>query len=163
VFVRDFFPTALAFLMNREPAIVRNFLHETLRLQAMTKTVDNFTLGAGVMPACFKVVHDEIDGSEVLVADFGDTAIGRVAPVDSGFWWIILLRAYTKSTGDRSLAEDPAFRRGIRLILSMCLADGLDTFPTLLCADGCCMIDRQMVTVLPPIRKRLIAFDRFGG
>lgn len=44
------------------------------------------------------------------MADFGESAIGRVAPVDSGFWWIILLRAYTKSTGDSSLADMPNAR-----------------------------------------------------
>ena len=31
-----------------------------------------------------------------MIADFGESVIGRVAPVDSGFCWIILLCAYTK-------------------------------------------------------------------
>jgi hypothetical protein len=83
-----------------------------------------------------------------LMADFGESAIGRVAPVDSGFWWIFLLRAYTKSTGDTSLAEMPECQKGMRLILSLCLSEGFDTFPTLLCADGCCMIDRRMVSFI---------------
>jgi hypothetical protein len=83
-----------------------------------------------------------------MIADFGESAIGRVAPVDSGFWWIILLRAYTKSTGDHSLADMPDCQRGMRLILTLCLSDGFDTFPTLLCADGCCMTDRRMVCSL---------------
>ncbi|CAN1259526.1 Probable alkaline/neutral invertase B [Linum perenne] len=73
------------------------------------------------------------------------SSIGRVAPVDSGFWWIILLRAYTRSTGDTTLAELPECQKGMRLILSLCLSEGFDTFPTLLCADGCCMIDRRMM------------------
>ena len=30
-----------------------------------------------------------------MIADFGESVIGRVAPVDSGFCWIILLCAYT--------------------------------------------------------------------
>ena len=98
------------------------------------------------MPASFKVLHDPVRNTETLMADFGESAIGRVAPVDSGFWWIILLRAYTRSTGDSSLAEMPECQKGMRLILSLCLSEGYDTFPTLLCADGCCMIDRRMVS-----------------
>lgn len=112
VFVRDFVPSALAFLMNGEPEIVKNFILKTLRLQSWEKRVDQFKLGEGVMPASFKVLHDTVRNTETIIADFGETAIGRVAPVDSGFWWIILLRAYTKSTGDTSLAEMPACQRG---------------------------------------------------
>ncbi|KAI9128851.1 hypothetical protein K1719_000334 [Acacia pycnantha] len=96
------------------------------------------------MPASFKVSHGcTAKMGETLKADFGQS-VGRVAPVDSGFWWIILLRAYTKSTGDTSLAELPECQKGMRLILSVCLSEVFDTFPTLLCADGCCMIDRRM-------------------
>ncbi|KAE8682237.1 putative alkaline/neutral invertase B [Hibiscus syriacus] len=144
VFVRDFVPSALAFLMNGEPEIVKNFLLKTLQLQGWEKKIDRFKLGEGVMPASFKVLLDPVRKLDTLVADFGESAIGRVSPVDSGFWWIILLRAYTKSTGDLSLAERPECQKGIRLILMLCLAEGFDTFPTLLCADGCCMIDRRM-------------------
>lgn len=146
VFVRDFVPSALAFLMNGEPDIVKHFLLKTLYLQGWEKRVDRFKLGEGVMPASFKVLHDPIRKTDSLVADFGESAIGRVAPVDSGFWWIILLRAYTKSTGDLSLAETPECQKGMRLILTLCLSEGFDTFPTLLCADGCSMIDRRMVS-----------------
>jgi len=146
VFVRDFVPSALAFLMNGEPEIVKQFLLKTLHLQGWEKRIDRFKLGEGAMPASFKVLHDPIRKTDSLVADFGESAIGRVAPVDSGFWWIILLRAYTKSTGDLSLAETPECQKGMRLILTLCLSEGFDTFPTLLCADGCSMIDRRMVS-----------------
>lgn len=138
-------PSGLAFLMNGEPEIVKNFLLKTLQLQGWEKRVDRFKLGDGVMPASFKVLHDEVRKTDTIVADFGESAIGRVAPVDSGFWWIILLRAYTKSTGDVTLAEKPECQKGMRLILSLCLSEAFDTFPTLLCADGCSMIDRRMV------------------
>ena len=131
--------------MNGEPEIVKNFLLKTLLLQGWEKKVDRFKLGEGAMPASFKVLHDPVRKTESLMADFGESAIGRVAPVDSGFWWIILLRAYTKSTGDLTLAETPECQKGMRLILSLCLSEGFDTFPTLLCADGCSMIDRRMV------------------
>ncbi|CAO2833835.1 unnamed protein product [Amaranthus hypochondriacus] len=158
VFVRDFVPSALAFLMNGEPDIVKNFLMKTLRLQSWEKKVDLFKLGEGVMPASFKVHHDAVRNTETLVADFGEAAIGRVAPVDSGFWWIILLRAYTKATGDSTLADLPECQRGIRLILGICLSEGFDTFPTLLCADGCCMIDRRMGIYGYPIEIQALFF-----
>ncbi|OAY48992.1 hypothetical protein MANES_05G021300v8 [Manihot esculenta] len=146
VFVRDFVPSGLACLMKHppEPEIVKNFLLKTLHLQGWEKRIDNFTLGEGVMPASYKVLFDTHRQKDILVADFGGSAIGRVAPVDSGFWWIILLRSYTKSTRDYALAELPEVQRGMKLILNLCLSDGFDTFPTLLCADGCSMIDRRM-------------------
>lgn len=158
VFVRDFVPSALAFLMNGQTEIVKNFLLRTLHLQSREKMVDQFKLGEGVMPTSFKVIHDPARNHETLTADFGESAIGRVAPVDSGFWWIILLRAYTKSTGDSSLAELPECQRGMCLILSLCLSEGFDTFPTLLCADGCCMIDRRMGVYGYPIEIQALFF-----
>ncbi|CAL5399670.1 unnamed protein product [Camellia sinensis] len=158
VFVRDFVPSALAFLMNGEPEIVKNFLLKTLRLQSWEKKIDRFQLGEGVMPASFKVLHDPVRNTETIMADFGESAIGRVAPVDSGFWWIILLRAYTKSTGDSSLAEMPECQKGMRLIMSLCLSEGFDTFPTLLCADGCSMIDRRMGVYGYPIEIQALFF-----
>ncbi|WOG81945.1 hypothetical protein DCAR_0101103 [Daucus carota subsp. sativus] len=144
VFVRDFVPSALAFLMNGEPDIVKNFLIKTVQLQSWEKRIDRFKLGEGAMPASFKVLHNPDRKTDSVVADFGESAIGRVAPVDSGFWWIILLRAYTKCTGDLTLAETPECQKGMKLILDLCLSEGFDTFPTLLCADGCSMIDRRM-------------------
>ncbi|KAK9279035.1 hypothetical protein L1049_012710 [Liquidambar formosana] len=154
VFVRDFFPSGLACLMkySKEPdmknskgaEIVKNFLLKTLHLQGSEKRIDNFMLGEGVMPASFKVTFDQRREKESLVADFGGSAIGRVAPVDSGFWWIILFWSYTKCTGDHALVETPEVQKGIKLILNLCLSDAFNTFPTLLCADGCSMIDRRM-------------------
>lgn len=131
--------------MDGRPEIVKNFLLKTIRLQSKEKRIDRYKLGEGAMPASFKVFHDTIRNCETLVADYGESAIGRVAPIDSGFWWIILLRAYTKSTGDSSLADNVECQTGIRLILSLCLSEGFDTFPTLLCADGSSMVDRRMV------------------
>ncbi|XP_071688660.1 probable alkaline/neutral invertase F [Rutidosis leptorrhynchoides] len=160
VFVRDFVPTALASLMRvpPKPDIVKNFLLQTLRLQGYKKTIDNFTLGQGVMPASFKVMKHSVKEKDVLMADFGGSAIGRVAPVDSGFWWIILLKSYTKSTGDHTLSERPEVQKGMKLILNLCLSDGFDTFPTLLCADGCSMIDRRMGIYGYPIEIQALFF-----
>lgn len=149
VFIRDFVPSALAFLMRGETEIVRNFLLHTLQLQSWEKTVDCYSPGQGLMPASFKIRTVPLDENnegfeEVLDPDFGEAAIGRVAPVDSGLWWIILLRAYCKITGDNALLERVDVQTGIQLILSLCLADGFDMFPTLLVTDGSCMIDRRM-------------------
>ncbi|CAN6467258.1 unnamed protein product [Victoria cruziana] len=149
VFIRDFVPSALAFLLKGEKEIVRNFLLHTLQLQSWEKTVDCYSPGQGLMPASFKVRTVPLDGSseafeEVLDPDFGESAIGRVAPVDSGLWWIILLRAYGRVTGDYALQERVDVQTGIKLILNLCLADGFDMFPTLLVTDGSCMIDRRM-------------------
>lgn len=57
--------------------------------QSWEKTVDCHSPGKGLMPASFKVRTVPTDGSnvafeEVSDPDFGESAIGRVAPVDSG-------------------------------------------------------------------------------
>lgn len=51
--------------------------------------MDCYSPGQGLMPASFKVRTvplDSVDSAteEILDADFGEAAIGRVAPVDSG-------------------------------------------------------------------------------
>jgi hypothetical protein len=94
------------------------------------------------MPASFKV--QTVNGQEQLIADFGEQAIGRVTPIDSCLWWVILLRAYIKATGNSQLAAEPDFQHGIRLILDLCLAARFDLYPTLLVPDGAFMIDRRM-------------------
>ncbi|XP_058770401.1 alkaline/neutral invertase A, mitochondrial [Vicia villosa] len=147
VFIRDFIPSALAFLLKGEDEIVKNFLLHTLQLQSWEKTVDCYSPGQGLMPASFKVRTVALEGDtheEVLDPDFGESAIGRVAPVDSGLWWIILLRAYGKITGDYSLQERVDVQTGLKMILKLCLTDGFDMFPSLLVTDGSCMIDRRM-------------------
>ncbi|KAF3779052.1 Alkaline/neutral invertase E [Nymphaea thermarum] len=149
VFIRDFIPSGIAFLLKGDYDIVRNFLLHTLQLQSWEKTIDCHSPGQGLMPASFKVRTVPLDGEDgatedVLDPDFGEAAIGRVAPVDSGLWWIILLRAYGKCSGDLSVQERVDVQTGIKMILKLCLADGFDMFPTLLVTDGSCMIDRRM-------------------
>ncbi|KAL8483400.1 hypothetical protein ACS0TY_026193 [Phlomoides rotata] len=149
VFIRDFVPSAIAFLLKGEYDIVRNFILHTLQLQSWEKTMDCHSPGPGLMPASFKVHSmppdcDDSETEEVLDPDFGEAAIGRVAPVDSGLWWVILLRAYGICSGDLALRERVDVQTGIAMILTLCLADGFDMFPTLLVTDGSCMIDRRM-------------------
>ena len=141
-FVRDFVPAALLFLIKGKTEIVRNFLTYTLKLQIKERQLDFLEPRRGLMPASFKVIHQQDE--QYLQADFGDHAIGRVTPVDSCLWWMFLLRAYIKATEEYSLAHSPEMQKGIRLIMELCLSARFDMYPTLLVPDGACMIDRRM-------------------
>jgi len=155
-FLRDFVPSALVFLMHGEADIVRNFLIETLKLQSHEKQMDCFEPGAGLMPASFKV--QSIGSEEFFVADFGEQAIARVPPVDSCMWWILLLRAYEKATGDLTLARQPDFQAGIKLILDLCLVHRFSMYPTMLVPDGACMIDRRLGVYEHPLEIQVLFY-----
>jgi hypothetical protein len=142
-FVRDFVPAALVFLADGRPEIVRNFLQTVLALRTRKRLAAGHEIQPGVMPASFRVIHDE-HGEEVVLADFGERAIGRVAPVDSMMWWLILLYIYEKSTGDATLAKKPEFQSTLEQILHLCLQDSFEVSPALLVPDACTMIDRRM-------------------
>lgn len=139
-FIRDFVAPGLVLLMRGQTEIVRNFLEVTLRLQIEDDPGTFSGAGQVLLPASFKV--DSNTGK--LKADFGDDAIGRVTPVDSSLWWIILLQAYVKATGDTSLTYKQKCQQRVRAIMELCLADRFDREPTLLVPDGACMIDRRM-------------------
>jgi hypothetical protein len=156
-FVRDFVSSALIFLMKGRTDIVRNFLEETLKLQPKERQLDAYKPGRGLMPASFKVVCDDGE-EEYLEADFGEHAIARVTPVDSCLWWVILLRAYVVATKDFSLAYQPQFQHGIRLIMELCLATRFDMYPTILVPDGACMIDRRMGIYGHPLEIQALFF-----
>jgi hypothetical protein len=142
-FVRDFVPAGLYYLAEGEPAIVRGFLETTRALQAAEHTLDCYRPGEGLIPASFAVTVDE-DGREQLVPDYGGHAIGRVAPVDSGLWWLYLLRAYQRLSGDTALAARELFQVAMRRILELCLVSRFDMYPTLLVPDGSFMVDRRL-------------------
>jgi len=142
-FIRDFFPSALVFLMDGRTDIVRNFLTIVLSLRFQQKKMEGHDLAVGLMPASFSISKDE-DGEEHVQADFGDRAIGRVAPVDSAMWWLILLRCYTIISGDVKLSHSDDFQHGIRQIMSLYLQESFEVSPAMLVPDGCCMIDRRM-------------------
>ena len=141
-FIRDFVSSALVFLIKGKSDIVRFFLEETLKLQPKTTQLDCLKPSRGLMPASFKIGF--ANGQEYLKADFGDHAIGRVAPADAGLWWIILLRAYTISTDSKEFASGGDFQEGIRLILELCLVTRFDMYPMVLVPDGASMIDRRL-------------------
>ena len=164
-FVRDFVPSGLAFLMQGKREIVRNFLEFTLGLQSdraglkqgqglfgevrrnwqgKELLIDGIRLGEGLMPASF-----EVTSNQDIEPDFGQRAIGRVTPVDSGLWWIILLRAYEKACQianrpEESISHRIEFQRGIQLILDICLSKRFDMTPTMLVPEAAFMIDRRM-------------------
>ncbi len=142
-FVRDFVISALVFLNKGEPEIVRNFLETVLQIRTQERAMTGHEIQPGVMPASFRVVADA-HGNESLLADFGERAIGRVAPVDSMMWWVILLDTYVRVTGDEELAERRDFQRAIHQILQLCLRDTFEVFPALLVPDGAFLIDRRM-------------------
>lgn len=142
VFTRDFFVSALAFLLRGEYEIVRRFLCVSLDLQSAERHMDCFRPGQGMMPASFLVSSEAAE--ERIEADFGEHAIARVTPIDSGFWWLYLLHAYTRASGDQALAQSEAMQRGIRLILDLCLPPRHEMLPTLLVPDGSFMIDRRL-------------------
>ena len=137
-FTRDFAVAALALLMQGKTDIVRNFLTQMVELQNCRKQMDCFQPGQGLMPASFKVEGEKI------IPDFGESAIARVAPVDSCFWWLFILRAYVKATDDWTLAQQPAFQNAIRLILDLYLTARFEMLPTMLVPDGSFTIDRRM-------------------
>jgi len=156
-FVRDFVPSALVFLIDDEPDIVRNFLRAALTLAGQQKVMAGHERALGLMPASFKVSKNEF-GDEELVADFGERAIGRVAPVDSAMWWMILLHIYTRISGDTALAQRPEFQQGIRQILSLYLKESFETSPAMLVPDGSFMIDRRMGVYGHPLEIQSLFF-----
>ncbi|WP_308388763.1 glycoside hydrolase 100 family protein [Acidithiobacillus sp. AMEEHan] len=142
-FVRDFFPVGLIMLLENREDVVRSFLYLIMQLRGQQEDLEGQQIAPGVLPASFRVQHDE-SGNERIIADFGDRAIGRVAPVDSMMWWSILLQAYVHYTGDIAFAHGPEIQRMLRMILSLCLQSRFEVFPTLPVPDGSFMIDRRM-------------------
>jgi glycogen debranching enzyme len=142
IFTRDFFVSGLAFLLNGKSDIVRNFLAATADLQSIDKSMDCFTAGEGLMPASFKIAGTGKE--EKLVADFGEHSIGRVTPVDSSLWWLLLLRVYVKASGDETFVTQKKIQETIVSILDLYLVNHFELVPTLLVPDGAFMIDRRM-------------------
>jgi len=141
-FIRDFVPSALIYLLTGRTEIVRNFLQTVLQLRSQQPVLAGHERAPGLMPASFRVSEEE--GVEQLLADFGDRAIGRVAPVDSAMWWMFLLRAYVQTSGDRAFVESPELQESIRLTLRLYLRESFESAPTMLVPDASFMIDRRM-------------------
>lgn len=156
-FVRDFVPSALVYLLDGRAEIVRNFLDLILTVRDQLEQIEGHIGLPKVMPASFKVAINA-DGSEKLRVDFGDRAIGRVAPVDSMMWWVLLLKAYVSSTSDHDFLRSEERQRGLRMIMNICLRDRFEVFPTLLVPDGSFMIDRRMGVYGHPLEIQVLFF-----
>jgi len=148
-FVRDFVPSAIVFLLNGQHHIVRNFLLTVMHLSGHQHVMKGHKRSMGLMPASFHVVKE--NGKEEVVADFGDRAIGRVTPVDSAMWWMIVLRAYIVATGDRAFADREDIQQCINNILDLYLHERFESSPTLLVPDAAFMIDRRMAVYGYPL------------
>lgn len=155
-FVRDFAMCAPAFLLRGESHVVKRFLETVVKLQRQEHAVEAFQPRRGLMPASFRPV--EQDGRMVLRGDYGEESIARVTPVDSVFWWLLTLRAYTNRTGDTDLAAREDFRTAIRLILELTLEGSFELFPTLLVPDGSFMIDRRLGVYGHPLEVQALFF-----
>lgn len=141
-FVRDFVPSALVFLMDGEYDIVRNFLCTVVQIRSQQSVMAGHERAFGLMPASFRI-EKGADG-ERAVADFGDRAIGRVAPVDSAMWWMLLLRSFVVVTGDLTLARSDEVQECMRATLKLYLQESFETSPSMLVPDASFMIDRRM-------------------
>ncbi len=156
-FIRDFIPSALVFLADGEHRIVRNFLLTVLDLRDQHKAIQGHDMEPAVLPASFRVI-EQPDGAQQVRADFGDQAIGRVAPVDAMMWWVILLGIYVRASGDEGLAAQTKVQRALKDILELSLKEGFEVFPTLLVPDGSFMIDRRMGVYGHPLEIQALFF-----
>ncbi len=141
-FIRDFVPSAIAFLLDGRTDIVRNFLTAVMKLRGLQPVPDGHQRSMGLMPASFRVGDGKDDTP--LVGDFGERAIGRVIPVDSAMWWLLVLRAYVLTSNDWELMEDLEIQQCVRQVLDLYLRESFESAPTLLVPDGSFMIDRRM-------------------
>ncbi len=144
-FVRDFAVSVAAFLEVGETDVVRSFVRTVAALRP-DEAGSIIPPASGLMPASFTVEREEREDGvrERVVADYGQRAIGRVAPVDSALWWLLIVRAYQRSTGDTALARDPVVCAAIERVLSFYLRPQFEMLPSLLVPDGSSMIDRRM-------------------
>ena len=132
IFIRDNVPVMVYLLLQKKYAAVKNFLTTCLSLQSQTPQT------RGIFPTSF-VEHDG-----VLVADYGQRAIGRVISVDATLWWVVLANAYVKHSGDRDWAAQPNVQSGIQKFLDLILRPSFRDAPTLYVPDGAFMIDRPL-------------------
>ena len=159
--VRNFLQVTLGLQLDRKPFVVSQDgdleLFEEVRrvcehhyacanLESVFE--EGLEPGEGLMPASFKAIKLE-GGIETIEQDFGQRAIGRVVPIDSGLWWIFLLHTYENACDlsgnpEEKLAHKPAFQRGIELILRLCLTKRFDMAPLLLVPEASFMIDRRL-------------------
>ncbi len=157
-FVRDFAVSAAAFLAVGETEVVRSFLLTVARLRP-DQASSSIPPAAGLMPASFTVQRaaDE-EGPGEVVADYGQRAIGRVAPVDSALWWLLILRAYQRASGDAEFAREPEIAAAVERVFEFYLRPQFEMLPSLLVPDGSSMIDRRMGVYGHPLDLQVLFF-----
>ena len=155
-FVRDFAASAAAFLAVGETDVVRDFLATVAALEP-DEAGSAIPPASGLMPASFAIAHDA-DGRERVVADYGQRAIGRVAPVDSALWWTLILRAYVRASGDDAFARESGVRAALERFLGFYLKPQFEMLPSLLVPDGSSMIDRRMGVYGHPLDVQVLFF-----
>ncbi|HSH29269.1 MAG TPA: glycoside hydrolase 100 family protein, partial [Thiohalobacter sp.] len=156
-FIRDFFVSGLVFLADGKVDIVRNFLLTTLALTEREHGGSEQTIHPSVMPASFRVVKDT-GTKERLVGDFGERAIGRVAPVDSTFWWTLLFSAAVQVSGDRDLVMREDVQRNLKRVLALSPNDAFEVYPTLMVPDGAFMVDRRLGVYGHPLEIQVLFY-----
>lgn len=153
---RDFAVAAAPLLARGEHELVRGFLTTLRSLQAQDHHLDCVRPSPGLMPASFRI--DPAEDGERVVADYGQRAIARVAPVDAALWWLLVLRAYRRSSGDETLTREPETITAIERILDLYLAQRFEMVPTLLVPDGAGPIDRRMGVYGHPLDVQALFF-----
>lgn len=156
-FIRDFAVSGLVFLADGELDIVHNFLLAALDLTEREHSAAERTIHPSVMPASF-CVDAAGSAEEHLKGDFGERAIGRVAPVDSLFWWTLLLGATVKVSADSSLVERADVQRNLKRVLALCANDAFEVYPTLMVPDGAFMVDRRMGVYGHPLEIQVLFY-----
>ena len=155
VFTRDFAVAAIALLLDGKFDTVKNFLEVVASLQGQDVHMDCYRLSHGMMPASFTVKKDQ-DDKEHLEADFGDSAIARVVPLDAPLWWLYVLRIYKRVTGDEEFVRSKPIQACIERVLNLYLTSHFEMLPTLLVPDGCYMIDRRLAVYGHPIDMQVL-------
>jgi Alkaline and neutral invertase len=132
VFIRDNVPVMVYLMIKGKTEVVRHFLDTSFSLQS-TKTPT-----VGIFPTSFT----ERDG--LVMADYGQRAIGRVASVDASLWIPILAHLYVQKTGDTEWAAQSKIQVGLTQLLTLLLRPRFHHAPTLYVPDAAFMIDRPL-------------------
>ncbi|MFW5846457.1 MAG: glycoside hydrolase 100 family protein [Planctomycetota bacterium] len=138
VFVRDCAVSCFWFLMQERYELVREHVLMLARLQRGAGDDDCFAAPSGAMPASIQVDAD------ALRPDYGQRAIARVAPVDSVFWYLLVLRAYVRSGHEPDFVRRELIRDSLQRALDLILAQQLTLYPALFVPEGSFMIDRRL-------------------
>lgn len=138
IFVRDQALVALAQLLHGRFDMTRSFLSLVADLQYCEEHGGSFNPPRGAMPVSFAVKDNRAE------PDHGQHAIARVAPIDSNFWWLLVLYAYGRTSGDQAFIASDPIQKAVRQCLDLVLAQQLTLVPLIFVPEGSFMIDRRL-------------------